>query len=465
MKRTSIIQTTRITIGLAVWLAAAAGLWWLLGQRPDPETSSAPAPALQQVAEFLVERPQQVELAFENPTRVGCGDPIFVVVDGVSRRAGEITRVQTAESTETQPVVTTVAYANLYSTAPALAGDAQLVYHETPNEIGWVLQMMFPEATRNKVGQLISQAYVDHHQEILLNLQPVIEDALREAVPVIESDLRTAFARRKDRWDAIGNRYRHEIVEGELVPLVERVIWPIVREESQPLVEELGQEIWEEASLFRFGWRVLYDATPLPKRDLTKKEFERFVGEQALPVIQGRTDEMITLQERILSRISNNREVRQVVGESLMTIIDDQDVQRLIVEIVQDVFIQNPRLTEVFRRHWNSDRARQAMELTGKRLEPTVAAIGEELFGNPHTQITPEFARVMRFKVLRKDARWFTLVPGTTPTADTSDDPDVLPVVRGEAGIDNPFAIERNLPPRSKLFSRDGQAIRGHDQP
>ena len=447
----------RVAAGGLIWTTIlCVGCWYAL--QPNRKSDDGET-ALHQVGQFLLGPERLVELEFDTPQLVGRGDPVFFERDGASVRIGEVVQVESRDSVEMKPVKTSRAYVRFYPTAPDFGADARLSYHETPGEIGWVLQMMFPEHMRQKVGQMISKAYLDHHEEIMLNLQPVIEAAAREAIPVIEEDLRLAFATRKQRWQGIANRYRDEIVEGELVPLVEHVVWPIVREESEPLVEDLGQEIWEEASLFRFGWRVLYDATPLPKRDLTKKEFERFVSEQALPIVQRRTDDLVALQERILSRVASDMQVRQVVGESLMKIADDPDVQRLVLEIIEEVFIRNERLANVFKKHWNSQRTKEALALTGKRLEPTVAAIGEELFGNPHTQITPEFARVMRFKVLRKDARWFVLSDPGNPedpgSASKGADPIRLRVVPGNAATQNPFYIERNLPPRPRLFNQD----------
>ena len=56
-----------------------------------------------------------------------------------------------------------------------------------------------------------------------------------------------------------------------------------------------------------------------------------------------------------------------------------------------------------------------AMRIANDRLQPTVTEIGKALFGSPRTGITPEFARVLRNRVLHKDERWLILksTPGT----------------------------------------------------
>ena len=50
--------------------------------------------------------------------------------------------------------------------------------------------------------------------------------------------------------------------------------------------------------------------------------------------------------------------------------------------------------------------------MAGERLYPTVHRIGQVLFGTPETGVTPEFARVLRNRILRKDFRWLVLEAG-----------------------------------------------------
>ena len=72
----------------------------------------------------------------------------------------------------------------------------------------------------------------------------------------------------------------------------------------------------------------------------------------------------------------------------------------------------NPRLRAVLEKHWRGPQAEQAFLLASQRLEPAVHQIGQILFGTPETGVTPEFARVLRNRILRKDRRWLVLETG-----------------------------------------------------
>ncbi len=44
--------------------------------------------------------------------------------------------------------------------------------------------------------------------------------------------------------------------------------------------------------------------------------------------------------------------------------------------------------------------------MAGDRIEPVVRKIGDDLFGSEDLGIDPNFARVLRSQILRKDRRW-----------------------------------------------------------
>jgi hypothetical protein len=171
-----------------------------------------------------------------------------------------------------------------------------------------------------------------------------------------------------------------------------------------------GREIWYRASLWRFGWRFAYDRAPLPERNLTEREWQRFVEEEAMPVLEDHLDDWIRLQQQILVEVAQNPEVRRVMRNTVSQVLQDPELQELAWEIVRETVVDNARLREVFDAHWNSPDAQQAFQLAGRRLSPTVERIGGILLGTPEEGISPEFARVLRSQILGKDQRWFVLI-------------------------------------------------------
>ena len=87
-------------------------------------------------------------------------------------------------------------------------------------------------------------------------------------------------------------------------------------------------------------------------------------------------------------------------------IIADPQTQKIVREVLTETLIKNERLREVWSSVWSTDEARDALDLAGDRLEPVVRSIGDELFGSEEQGINPNFARVLRNQILRKDRRW-----------------------------------------------------------
>ncbi len=440
------MKSTRILVGTAIWISLLAGGWWCLAGRGSQ--SLVPRSVADQVWCYAAGQRRTIPLRFDFDGPVAAGDPIFVVEgpDGV-RQVGEVARV-----TRDQQSVT--AEAMFYTSAPAIDDRAQLAFHETPASMAWVLETMLPEDKRRAVADELSAAFAAHHDEIIDALQPVIEQGMREAYQVVEQDLPPAVARRRQRFEQIGGRYQQEIVQRELVPLVREEIWPIVRRHAEPTVNEVGREIWQQASLWRFGWRYVYDQSPLPEKHLTQKEWQRFVDEDAVPVLEDHIDDFVRVQQRILADVARNSRVRATARSSLGRVIEDPEVQQLAWEIIQEVVVENPRMHAVLERQWKSKEAERAFRIAAARLEPTAVRIGELLLGTPDGGITPEFARVLRNQVLRKDQRWLVLEPGSACPTATAELPAQLVVHRGPSNTVYPFVRDESREMRLEALTK-----------
>ena len=350
-----------------------------------------------------------IELTFETTKTVRVGDPIFIFEGDQPKQIGEIARVKSEDSLETDAIRTSFAVARLYSNAPKLNGNNYFTHHATPENIGWVVQTMLPPEMRKRLAELISEAYINHHQEIVAELEPIVRSALADAAIIVREDLEAAIAKRQDSIQKIADRYQVDLVEKRIVPLIKEEIWPIVQKEGTPIAEEIGEDIWKKVSIWRFGLRIAYDISPLPKRDLTKKEFNKFVENEVVPVINRNLPQIMKVQQRIIAETLKNPEVKELLGEVVAEVAQDQELRDLVTDVLREVFVDNDRLNHVIRQHWTSPAAQRAMRITQDRLEPTITTIGQRLFGDPKKSITPEFNRVLRNRVLLKDVRWLVL--------------------------------------------------------
>ena len=204
----------------------------------------------------------------------------------------------------------------------------------------------------------------------------------------------------------LGERWNEEVVDDRLIPLARREIIPIVRAHGEPTVEQIGRELWDRASLWRFGWRAAYDKSPLPRKDLLQEEWDRFVDEEAIPVFERHMDDIVVSVQRIVADVAANRAVRRELADAASQVAADPQTRQLVRELLKETLVENDRLRQVWGSVWSGDEARSALELAGDRLEPVVRQIGDDLFGTPEQGINPNFARVLRNQILGKDRRW-----------------------------------------------------------
>ena len=368
---------------------------------------------------------QRTSIVIESPQNVvvGVGDPLFISTDGVLKPVGVVTKLDfDAEGFEEPVRLAWVRRATVtfFSRQPVLPGNAWVELHETDSSPTWVVETMLSKSVRDQIRQLIVTAYTDHQQDLVEQFQPVIRATIFDAAQLIRQDLLTELENRHAQIDALRQRYQSDVLEKEILPVLQEEIWPIVQEEVTPLAEEVGREIWQEVSVLGFGWRYIYDRSPLPDKDLSRQEFERFVKKKAIPIIESHFDDAIEMQKRLVSRIASNKHLSAKVTQAAEKMLNDPEVKTLFNEVFRKVILDNPKLKASIEATWRSKQARQAMKIANARLEPVITEIGHALFGSPTDGIPPEFARVLRNRVLHKDDRWLVLHAGNadqTPAA------------------------------------------------
>jgi hypothetical protein len=305
------------------------------------------------------------------------------------------------------------------------------------------METMLPVEKREQIAGEIIATYQAYHAEILQAMRPVIMGGLADAMNVLEEDLGYALIARHDLLEQLGDRYQEQVVKKELVPLVRDQIWPVVRKHGEPLANRMGEELFERASLWRFGWRVLYDKSPLPERDLTRAEWNRFVNEEAVPVLNSRADELVDVQRLIYEELSRNEVVQEVLRRNLSQVLDDPEFQQIVWSIFREVVVDNTRLRQKLEDRLRGEEAQRAMQMAADYAEPCVRRIGDLLLGTREAGISPEFAQVLRNQILDKDCRWLVLAspPGARPLEKLAPHTRV-PVRDGGYPEVNPFAVQ-----------------------
>lgn len=406
----------RLIIGTLLWGAVAftiyraASVSW-----GRPEAPSEPVGEI--LWEYLAAPRATVRLESKEKMLLAVGDPIFARDPRETlRQIGEITEVLDPKTgRKTSQAWVTSARATFYPAAGRPSDRAVLGYFEASDSMAWVFETLMPPGKRELIALELTTAFSKHQEEIMAALRPAVEETLRDALLSIEEDLPAAIARHKEQWEQLGRKFQHEIVDTEIIPLARDVLWPIVRDRSQTTANKIGKEIWEKASLWRFGWRFLYDTSPLPEQGLVEQEWQRFLSEEAMPVLMTHTDELIEVFSLVMKDSLANSQVQNVLKFSTNRIAQDPDVQKVLWAVIREVTIDNPHFRDVLEDRWADPKFQQALRLAADRMEPAIRKVGEILLGSEAKGISPEFARVLRHQILGKDHRWLVLYdPGTS---------------------------------------------------
>jgi len=293
----------------------------------------------------------------------------------------------------------------------ACGGHFQLHYHTTPMSLDWVVLTMIPHERQKQIALLIADEWKVQQEEIMHRLRPVMKDGLRKGMKAVEAELPQILRGHREDFRKLGDRYETEILKAEVLPLVRDEILPIIEVEALPVAEEVGRALWKRVSLLSFTYSYLYDRSPLPKRDALRAEFQRFIDEVALPELRSRSDQFIQVTEDIVKRSMENPKVKAALKRNLRRVAEDPEFHELIKAIVREAIVENQTLRLEMEAYRDDQETRAAFGLAGDRLEPVVRQIGDLIFGTRETGITPEFSRILRSQILKKDRRWFVMVP------------------------------------------------------
>jgi hypothetical protein len=401
------MKLLRIAVGLAFWSGIAGVLWAALARPGDTVTSAARRP-LSDLWHYYTTDPV-LELRLPAGSELAVGDPVLAAdAQGSLQQVGIVRHVANDAR---------CAEAALFRSAPQTGQPIHAYYLSNPDTIEWVVRTLLPPARRKQIQDELAAAVREHHQEVLEALRSVVEKGVRDALAVLKQDLPRALEHHRPEIEALAARYQTEIIKGELAPLVKEDIWPIVRRDSEPTARQVGNELWERVSLWRFAWRGVLDRMPLIRGgDRVEMELQRFLDEEAVPILQSHEADYQAVVERIVRDVADNERVQASFRRNFARVARDPELRRIVNDILQEAVVKNPRFWEAVRQNVTSSEAQEALRLASERLEPTVRHIGDLVLGTRENGLTPEFTRVLRQQILFKDRQ--AIVIGELPRSE-----------------------------------------------
>lgn len=396
----------RLITGIAFWLIALilVGVWLVRDQAAIGNVTASPASLLW---ESLTARTTTISIN-DASQRIRDGDVVFAKTDDTSKwqEVGYVSAVQSnGERTAPNRVIVTLFEPELADT------PNRYVMHRSSGRLDEVLATLLPADRREALQVRLREAMNAHADEVTAAVVPLVLESFKASVPIIEQELAASIERHQTEIDELADRYRDEIVQERLVPLVRQEVIPIIRRHGQEPAEEIGREIWDKASLWRFGWRALYDKSPLPERELVQEEWRRFLDQEIVPTVEEHLDEMAAAVEKMLRDLAANETLREELMDVASTVVDDEQARELVRSIVEEAVWENQRLRETWTNIWTSPDAKRRLRIAGERIEPILRQIGDEVMGTREGGIEPGFAKVLRNQILGKDRTWITIHP------------------------------------------------------
>jgi hypothetical protein len=351
------------------------------------------------VSYFLSPHEKQ-QIFLKDTQAFAIGDPVFVQDEKLELQfAGEITTIlsQTPEGS----------LANIRWRATGVPpANPEVVFYETPKSLVWVAQTLLPPEKRKIVIQKLFDYYQRESPKLGERITPIVQEVFTSSLPLIEKSAIEYLRSDEERLAKIGARYQDTLVQKKLIPLIKHEVMPIVERHAEPVVEEIGSELWNRASLWRFGWRYAYDSLPLTNRGLVQQEWRRFVEQEAIPVFEDHLDEIIEVQKKIVIDTVSNPAVRNAAQESLGMLIEDAELRSVLSDCLHHAILDNNELQNALKTALKSKQAEALAEQFEASFQPLAEEIGAELFGSQESGLTPELVAVLRSQILGKDQRW-----------------------------------------------------------
>jgi hypothetical protein len=397
---------SRVLVGLAVWAGLALAAW--VGARNAQERLGDAGTVAAGLWRFAARQPPRATVRFPPGTQVLPGDAVCVRDSRGLREAGQVRSLSDAGDR----IEAVVEFFDPDGETPAR--DAR--FAAVPNDLApaWTLEVLLPPERRAHLAAQLNVFAKEHSEEILRTFWPPAELFLRDAAAILEEDLPRILLKRDDQVQKILQKHRDTTFQKEMLPVLKEEAWPRVQERAKPLIEDIGEELWGRLPKWELGWRYVYGQLPFTDSEIMRRRWNRYMEEEAIPVLGEHTDDFLAVVEEVFSDLAANRRVTDSVRKGIGQFIQDPDFAALVREIFLELSSSESRLVASFRERFSSPEFAGNLNRLMESLGPTLEACADRiLLDQERGAIHPELARVLRRQIFLKDACWVLLEPGT----------------------------------------------------
>jgi hypothetical protein len=398
----------RVIAGVAVW--AALGFGAFAAARQASARLGDVGAVASRVWRYASGRPARAAVRFPEGAFVLPGDGVYVRDPRGVRAVGQV-RSTAAEGGATAAVV------EFYDPADAPARGTR--FHAVPNALtpAWTVEVLLPPERRARILEDLRAFTREHRLEILETFWTPSDLFLRDAVGILEEDLPAVLRRRDDQVQKLLKKHRDTTFEKEMLPVLKAEAWPRVQERSRPLVEEVGEELWKGLPKWELGWRYVYGQLPGTDSDVMRKRFDRYVEEEAVPILTAHTEDFLAVLQEVLSDLAANPRVAASLRGGFARVVEDPEFTALLGDVFAELLSSEGRLLAAFRARFTSPEFTDRLNRLFERLGPCLESSADRILLADDGGIHPDLARVLRRQIFLKDACWILVEPGAGPPA------------------------------------------------
>jgi hypothetical protein len=426
------------------WVAIFAGAvtFLVFGNLGTFDKNNPNAAALtQSVMQYAVNSERQFQVRTTEFVRIGLHDPVFAVDNAKRFRL-----VGWAESRGVKEQSNASREIIVHWLDPSLSPSRNVFeFYEAPESLAWVAETLLPPEKRAAMLASFVARFEQYRERLTADLEPLVIDSLRDIMPIIQERLQTALQKRQPQMELLALKYEDTLVRQRIVPLIQNEVIPIVRTQSEPLLMKIGEELFESASVWSFTWRYLYDVSPLPQRNLVRREFGRFVTQKAQPIIASHSEEILDVAKQISQELVNNAKIQSTTREVASELFHDPELRALVADSLAETFADPQPIRDAIRRRWESEQGQRFANNLQSMIEPWFRDLGADLFGTPDEGLTKELVAVLRTQILAKDHRWIVVECNDSANA-TVQTTNTFTLVRGDRLPIYPLVAETAKP-------------------
>ncbi len=400
-------------VGAVAWVAIASGLFLLV----HDEEQSREARAAAHVWSWLSHGRATVRVELPAPVELAVGDPVFFGSSGGEMTlVGEVTRLIGPRG-DTLPgrrgFVRAAECAIVPAEHPSLVTDSRATYISVPQTAAWVMRTLLPPERLAWIANEWNATLLRHREEVFAAISPVLQDLVVDVERLLVDDLPEAIERRREEITRILGTFRSGVIREEFMPLLENELFPILVRRARPTLDAIGDEILARLPVWSLTWRYLYEKLPLTAEDTVQREWNRFVDAEVVPILREHIDDAVGALDDVISEAARNPRVSTALRRTIREILRNRELQHEIRMMFQEIVLDNPRFHDAMWARWRSPEVERAIADLSVFLAPLLRRVGETVLGSEGGGVTPEFARVLRTQILRKDTRWILLEGGT----------------------------------------------------